>query len=167
MMTTLEWIDDATAAFETALGELVGARQPTLDPAEAGRRAALRAVAGTMWGDAVGPFFDTEGVMALLGGVSKQAIHDRVRRHRLLALRTGSGRLVYPAAQFVDEQVVVGLGKVLAILVPDDAEAWMVASWLTTNDPDLDGLCPIAALRAGAVDDVVAAARQVATGLRG
>lgn len=166
-MTTLEWIGDATAAFETALAELVGARQPSLDPAEAGRRAALKAVSGTMWTDAVGPFFDTDGVMALLGGVSKQAIHDRVRRHRLLALRTGSGRLVYPTAQFVDEHVVEGLGKVLAVLIPDDAEAWMVASWLTTADPDLGDRSPIAALRAGAVDDVVAAARQVATGLRG
>lgn len=166
-MSTTGWIDDASAAFESALIDLIGERRPQLDAAEAGRRAALKAVSGAMWADAVGPFYDTEGVMALLGGVSKQAVNDRVRRHRLLALRTGSGRLVYPAAQFNDERVVDGLGDVLDVLVPDDTEAWMVASWLTTPDPDLDGRTPLAALRTGDRDDVVRAARELSSALRG
>lgn len=166
-MGTIEWIGDASSAFETALAELIGEQHPQLDPTEAGRRAALKAVAGAMWTDSVGPFYDTEGVMTLLGGVSRQAVHDRVRRHRLLALRTGSGRLVYPAAQFVDEHVAPGLGDILDILLPDDTEAWMVASWLTTSDPHLGDRTPITALRAGDLDEVEAAARQVATALRG
>ncbi len=120
-----------------------------------------------MWTDAVGPFYDTESVMALLGGVSKQAVNDRVRRHRLLALRTGSGRLVYPAAQFHDEQVVDGLGAVLDLLVPDNTEAWMVASWLATPDPDLGDRAPFEALRNGAVDEVLRGARELAGALRG
>lgn len=166
-MSTVAWVGDATSAFEAALAELVGDRSPEIDPTEAGRRAALKAVAGTMWTDAVGPFYDTDGVSALLGGISKQAVNDRVRRHRLLALRTGSGRLVYPAAQFDGERVVDGLGDVLGVLAPDDTEAWMVASWLTTPDPDLGDRTPVAALRAGDVAPVVAAARQVAAALRG
>jgi len=166
-MSTTGWIDDASAAFESALIELVGEQQPQLDAAEAGRRAALKAVSGAMWTNTVGPFYDTEGVMTLLGGVSKQAVNDRVRRHRLLALRTGSGRLVYPAAQFCDERVVDGLGDVLDVLVPDNTEAWMVASWLTTPDPELDARSPITALHAGAVDDVLRAARELASALRG
>lgn len=166
-MSTVEWIDNAATAFETALAELIGERSPEFDPAEAGRRAALKAVAGTLWTDAVGPFYDTESVMLLLGGVSKQAVHDRVRRHRLLALRTGSGRLVYPTAQFDEDRVVDGLGAVLAVLAPDDTEAWMVASWLTTADQALHGFTPLDALRAGQTDDVIDAARQVAATLRG
>ncbi len=166
-MNTTGWIDDASAAFESALIDLVGEQQPQLDAAEAGRRAALKAVSGAMWTDAVGPFYDTEGVMSLLGGVSKQAVNDRVRRHRLLALRTGSGRLVYPVAQFHDEQVVDGLGAVLDVLVPDNTEAWMVASWLATPDPELGHQAPFEALRSGAVDDVLAAARELAGALRG
>lgn len=166
-MSTTDWVDEAAAAFEAALAELVGEQRPQLDAAEAGRRAALRAVAGSMWTDAVGPFYDTDGVMTLLGGVSKQAVNDRVRRHRLLALRTGSGRLVYPAAQFDGERVVDGLGAVLDLLVPDDTEAWMVASWLTTVDPDLGDRTPLDALRAGHTDDVVRAARDLAGALRG
>lgn len=166
-MSTTKWIDEASAAFESALTELVGERRPQLDASEAGRRAALKAVAGAMWNDTVGPFYSTEGVMQLLGGVSKQAVSDRVRRHRLLALRTGSGRLVYPAAQFHDERVVDGLGDVLDVLVPDDTEAWMVASWLTTPDPALDDRTPLDALRDGDRADVVRAAREVAGALRG
>ncbi|MFT6763948.1 MAG: hypothetical protein ACJAXA_002612 [Candidatus Aldehydirespiratoraceae bacterium] len=146
-MRTVEWIDNAAAAFEAALAELIGERSPDLDPAEAGRRAALKAVAGTLWTDAVGHFYDTEGVMSLLGGVSKQAVHDRVRRHRLLALRTGSGRLVYPTAQFDEDRVVDGLGAALTLLAPDHTEAWMVASWLTTADPALNGTTPLDARR--------------------
>ncbi len=166
-MPTTGWVEDASAAFEAALSDLVGEQQPQLDPAEAGRRAALKAVSGAMWTDTVGPFYDTEGVMSLLGGVSKQAVNDRVRRHRLLALRTASGRLVYPAAQFEDEHVVAGLGEVLDILVPDNTEAWMVASWLATPDPDLADRAPIEALREGQVDGVLRAARELASALRG
>ena len=166
-MGTIDWVDTATSAFEDALADIVGDHHPSIDPAEVGRRAALRAVAGTVWTDEVGPFYDTDGVMHLLGGVSKQAVHDRVRRHRLLALRTGSGRLVYPAAQFDQHGVVPGLGRVLDVLVPDDVEAWMVASWLTTRDPALDARTPLDVLRRGDVDEVVAAARQIAAGLRG
>lgn len=161
------WVDTASTAFNDALAELIGDRPPELDAAEAGRRAALRAVAGTVWSDAVGPFYDTDGVMALLGGVTKQAVNDRVRRHRLLALKTGSGRLVYPAAQFDEHGVIDGLGKVLDVLVPDETEAWTVASWLTTRDPGLGARSPIEALRAGDVDAVVTAAHDVAAALRG
>ncbi len=166
-MSATGWIDDAAAAFESALTELLGERRPHLDAAEAGRRAALKAVAGGMWTDAVGPFYDTVGVMTLLGGVSKQAVNDRVRRHRLLALRTGSGRLVYPVAQFDGERVVDGLSDVLDVLVPDDTEAWMVASWLTTPDPELAGHTPLEALRSGERTEVVRAARELSSALRG
>lgn len=167
MNTSTGWIDAAAAAFEDVLAELIGEGRPTLDPDEAGRRAALDAVSGAMWADEVGPFYDTDGVMTLLGGVTKQAVNDRVRRHRLLALRTGSGRLVYPAAQFEGPKVVAGLGPVLDALVPDDTEAWMVASWLTTSDPTLDGRTPIGALRDGETEVVVTAARELAATLRG
>ena len=166
-MSTTGWVDDAAAAFEAALTDLIGEHRPQLDAVEAGRRAALRAVAGAMWTDAVGPFYSTEGVMSLLGGISKQAVNDRVRRHRLLALRTGAGRLVYPTAQFHDDRVIGGLGDVLDVLVPDDTEAWMVASWLTTPDPDLSGRTPIEALQAGDRDDVLQAARELSGALRG
>jgi hypothetical protein len=167
MSPALGWVDSATTAFEDALAELIGEARLDVDPTEVGRRAALDAISGTMWADEIGPFYDTEGVMTLLGGVTKQAVNDRVRRHRLLALRTGSGRLVYPAFQFDGPRVVTGLGAVLDTLVPDDTEAWLVASWLSTDDPALRDRAPIRALHDGDVDLVVDAARDMASALRG
>lgn len=124
-------------------------------------------MAGSLWDDSVGPFYDSDGVRHLLGDISKQAVSDRVHRHRLLALRTGSGRLVYPAFQFDHRSMVAGLAKVLAIVAPDDTEGWYVASWLTTPDANLGAVAPVEALRAGRAGDVEAAARDVAASLRG
>ena len=165
MATT--WVDSAGQAFEAALAELVGAGAPPSDPTSLGRNAALEAVAGSLWDDSVGPFYDSDGVRHLLGGVSKQAVSDRVHRHRLLALRTGSGRLVYPAFQFDRRSMVTGLAKVLAVVAPDDTEGWYVASWLTTPDPNIDNLTPVEALKAGRSAEVEAAASDVAASLRG
>ena len=165
-MSTLDWVGTATTAFEDALSDLLGSTRLPDDPVDAGRRAALDAVSGAMWTDHLGPFLDTDGVMTLLGGISKQAVHDRVRRHRLLALRTGAGRLAYPTFQFQRHAVVEGLGEVLSVVAPDDTEAWFVAAWLRTADPALDG-SPIEALREGRRADVVDAARDVAAALRG
>jgi hypothetical protein len=161
------WVHNATSAFEHALAELVGETKPAIDPANLGRAAALSAVAGQLWTEALGPFYDSGGVRSLLGNVSKQAVSDRARRHRLLALRTESGRLVYPAFQFDRRTVVDGLGDVLAIVAPDDTEAWFVASWLTTSDPAMGNRSPMEALRAGHTDQVLDAAREVAASLRG
>lgn len=160
------WIRAAVRSFEEALAEVLADAAPTGDAGQAGRRAALAAVAGQVWSEHLGPLFDTDGVAALLGGVTKQAVSDRVRRRRLLALRTGSGRLVYPAFQFDGRHVVAGIAEVLGRLEPDDAEAWTVASWLNTPDPELDGRTPVEALRSGDRERVLAAADDVAGGLR-
>lgn len=161
------WLTSATSAFESTLADLVAELEPGSDPADIGRAAALGAVAGSLWSDELGPFYDSDGVRVLLGNVTKQAVSDRVQRHRILALQTGSGRLVYPAFQFDGRRVVEGLGEVLAIVVPDHVESWYVASWLTTPDAALDGHTPIDQLRSGHGEAVLVAARDVAASLRG
>ncbi len=160
------WIDEATTAFQSALDEIVGRHRPRHDPAQLGRAAALGAMAGSLWSDELGPFYDSDGVAVLLGGITKQAVSDRVRRHRLIALRTGSGRLVYPAFQFQGRAVVPGVAATLTIVAPDDTEAWYVASWFVTPDANLAGRSPIEALRNGDTDQVARAARDVAASLR-
>ena len=50
-----------------------------------------------------GPFFSTTGIARLLGGVSRQAVEDRRKRHRLIALRTEEGTWLYPAFQLDDD----------------------------------------------------------------
>lgn len=161
------WIDRAGRSFADAMEELVSDADSRRlgDPVELGRRAALAAAAGQVWSDQLGPVYDTEGVRELLGGVSRQAVSERVRRHALLGLRTGSGRLVYPAFQFDRNGVVEGLATVLSVFELDDISAWTVASWLASPDPDLDGRRPIDALHHGELQPVMAAAHDVAAGL--
>lgn len=124
----------------------------------------IAAAAGALWADHAGPFLDTEGVAAVLDGISKQAISQRVHNRRLLALRTGSGRLVYPLWQIRDGVPLPGLAEVLAAggYDPDrPTTGWTLASWLTTEDPELGG-APRDLLAAGRLEPVLTAARDVA-----
>src|SRR5580765_2997081 len=65
------------------------------------------------WADAVGPVYRTPAVRRLLGGVTRQALVDRARRHTLLALRTADDHLVWPAFQFAGSRPLEGLARVL------------------------------------------------------
>jgi hypothetical protein len=94
----------------------------------------------TRWVEELGAFYDVEGVSRLLGGVSRQAVS---KRKGLLALTTGSGRVVYPAFQFRDRLLAPGLGEVLALLPATVVSPWTVASWLISPEADLDGSRPI------------------------
>lgn len=154
----------ATSAFRRRLGALVASTGlPQEDPEPLGDRAGLAAAATSLWSQHVGPFLDTPGVMALLDGVSKQAVSQRVRGRRLLALETGSGQLVYPLWQFHDGRPLPGLAEVLAAAGYDPARpvtGWTVASWLATDDPEL-GAAPRRLLAAGRLGPVLTAAGDV------
>lgn len=159
-----DFIERATAAFRQRLLTLTrGAGLPQEDPETLGERAVLAAAAGAVWTEHVGPFLDAAGVAALLGGVSKQAISQRTRARRLLALRTGAGRLVYPLWQFRDGDVLSGLAQVLDAAGYDPERpttGWTLASWLSTEDPEL-GASPRSLLAAGRLAPVLAAAAEV------
>lgn len=103
-----------------------------------------------IWQEHLGAFYDTEGVRRLLGSagspVSRQAVH---KRKGLLALTTGSGQVVYPAAQFRGRTLAPRLDKVLAALPPDLVSGWTVASWLVSPESDLDGERPLDVLFEG------------------
>jgi hypothetical protein len=161
---TGRFLDRATSAFRRRLAVVVATvGLPREEPEPLGERAGLAAAATALWTDHVGPFLDTEGVMALLDGVSKQAVSQRVRGRRLLALQTGSGRLVYPLWQFQEGAPLPGLAEVLDAAGYDPGRpstGWTVASWLATDDPDLGG-SPRALLAAGRLEPVLAAARDV------
>lgn len=159
-----EFVERATDAFRRRLAELVGSGGlPEETPETLGERAVLASAAATVWTEHAGPFVDTRGVMSLLGGVTKQAVSQRVKGGRLLALRTGSGRTVYPLWQFQGGDVLDGLPEVLgtAGFDPDrTTTGWTLASWLVTEDPDLGG-SPRELLEAGRVEPVLRAARGV------
>ena len=95
-------------------------------------------------------------------GVSRQAIHEREKKGRLLAVRE-NGRLRFPLWQFDahgDDGVVPGLPLVLRALdevAPMPALAKM--SWLQKSNSALGGVTPLQSLRAGQQNLVQSAAR--------
>lgn len=121
---------------------------------------------GALWREHLGGFYDTETVRLLLGSadkpVSKQAVS---KRRGLLALQTGSRRVVYPSFQFVDGRLVEGLDDVLDVLPEQLVSRWTVASWLVSGNQQLDGDRPIDVLAEGREEPVVAAARSWARSL--
>lgn len=112
------------------------------------------------WQEHLGVFYDVDGVRRLLSrngqALSRQAVS---KRKNLLALTTGSKRVVYPSFQFRDRTVVSGLDRVLEQLPEDLISRWTLASWLVSNEPELGGARPIDALHQGDVDAVVLIAR--------
>ncbi|MCA1783954.1 MAG: hypothetical protein LC679_17835 [Intrasporangiaceae bacterium] len=83
MITTLSPGDYAmrsAAAYRRQLLEHLTAHGvPEVDPEAAGRHAAAVTAAGQAWADDAGPFTDTAGARVALGGVSKQAVSQRLR----------------------------------------------------------------------------------------
>jgi hypothetical protein len=107
-----------------------------------------------------GGAFDLQQVRTLMHGISRQAIDRKVREGRLLALQGPGHRRAYPTCQFnADGGVVAGLKSVLDAL--PTRNPWAVLNFLVNPQDGLDGAKPIDRLRAGHVDDVVAAARGI------
>jgi hypothetical protein len=100
------------------------------------------------WADAVGPVYRTPAVRRLLGGVSRQALVDRARRHTLLALRTADDHLVWPTFQFDGSRPLAGLARVLAAF-DRHVDEWMLARWLRAEQPELEQQSVVGWLRAG------------------
>ena len=100
-------------------------------------------------------------------GVSRQSVHEREKKGRLLAVRE-SGRLRFPLWQFDahgDDGVVPGLPLVLAALdevAPLPPLAKM--SWLQKPNGALGGKTPLELLRAGQQTLVQSAARDASAG---
>ncbi len=172
MATTLSPGDYATrsaAAYRRQLlDHLTEHGVPEVDPEAAGRHAAAITAAGQAWADDAGPFTDTAGARVALGGVSKQAVSQRLRDGRLLGLQLLSGgtardRIVYPLWQF-RPGVLRMLPAVLAAagFDPDrPVSGWTIAAWLTAADDELGGRAPVELLEAGHRDGVLAAAAEV------
>lgn len=128
---SLATVWDETATLAPPEGELARAilDLPPLAPAD------------SALGDEIGPFYDTAGVMKLLGGVTKQAVEARRRKSTILALRTSDGKWVYPSFQFDGADVSRPL--VPAIRAFRDSPPWSAALWFVTGNDDLDGKTPL------------------------
>jgi len=123
-------IDEVAAGLRHRLRGLQADQAQQIDPAWVAA-AMLDAVPTAHPWEKLGPFYDSAGLTAWQG-ITRQALHQKVKHHQILAPTTGNGQRVYPAWQFTpDGRIVPGLVDVLRILLPTSDE-WTVALWLTT-----------------------------------
>ncbi|MGN6160229.1 MAG: hypothetical protein ACTHOG_00845 [Marmoricola sp.] len=110
--------------------------------------AMLDAIPATHPFEELGPFYDTAGVCRWLG-ISRQALHQKVKAHQILGLTTGDGQRIYPAWQFApDGRPLTGLVDLLRTLSPAAADPWTVAVWLTRTVPELGDRSAVDVMRA-------------------
>lgn len=87
-------------------------------------------------------------------GVSRAALDNWRRAHRVLAFRRGIRNFVYPVRQFDRQRPIDGLSQVRTHF-GDDETAW---EWLIADNARTGGAAPIERLRKGKVEEVVRAA---------
>src|ERR671939_93432 len=163
-------LDTAAASFKATLRELGLSRdEPELgDAARLGQRAALVAAASALWQRQLGPLLEMRQAQELLGVGSRQAVHDLIQRHRLLALSTEDRRTLIPLFQFSEAgRPFEAVPSILRVFAGAEATGWTVASWFTTPSADLEDQTPIAWIKAGRGPDTAPhAARAAAAPLR-
>lgn len=153
----------AAAAFEETLEEL-GLSDTELhldDPAGIGRRAALLIAADALWDRHLGKMLDSRQVQELLGVQTRQAVHDLMKRGRLLGLPLKARQWVYPSFQFSGSgRPYTVLPEVLRAFDGVASTPYTVASWLVSPNPLLDDQTPIDWLASGGDADRVRLAAQ-------
>jgi len=162
-------LDTAAGSFMATLRELgLSGDEPELgDAARLGQRAALVAASSALWRRQLGPLLDMHQAQELLGVGSRQAVHDLIQRHRLLALSTEDRRTLIPLFQFTQTgRPHEAVPLILHIFGEAEATGWTVASWFTTPGADLEDQTPIAWIAAlRDLDTVLEAARAAAAPL--
>lgn len=103
------------------------------------------AVADSALVDTVGPSWSTKKVRDELGGVSSQAVHQRVARGTLWALPTSDGSRVFPTFQFVRRNGTLQTKSKLQAMfkILEGQDPWQVAVLLNTPAAELDGISPV------------------------
>ncbi|MDQ0277447.1 hypothetical protein QO003_001750 [Arthrobacter silviterrae] len=104
--------------------------------------------------DRLGAFYTTDRVRKVLGGVSRQAVSERVKNDRLLRVKTADGVFLFPAFQFANGAVVPGLQKLLEVLLGTGVDDWTVAYWLTARMAQLGETTALEVLASGDSDRI-------------
>ncbi len=154
------WADDVTRLVAEGLRRLVDDDTGLGPPAEIAARMLAAVPARSGW-NALGPFYSTTGVARILGGISRQAVEDRRRRHRLIALRTADGAWVYPLFQFDRaNRPIPAVVDAHRRLTAGRIDPWTAASALLGPQPELGGRSILEHLAAGGdparFDDLIA-----------
>lgn len=90
--------------------------------------------------------------MAVVLGISRQAVDNRRKRSKLLAVTLGRRGNFYPTWQIHEGRVLEGLAVVLAEL--HDRDPWTQLAFMLNPNTWLDDETPLEVLRRGLVDQV-------------
>jgi hypothetical protein len=158
-MTTTEV---AARAFAHELERLEREGELELEePERAGRRGALIVAASSVWSRHLDGLLNAEQVRELLRVTSRQAVHDLVRRGRLLRVEDSAGRARYPANQFDEHgRPFAVVTEVIEAFDPAKVSSWTIASFLGSPQRELDGQTPQHWLLAGCDPEPVRTAAQ-------
>jgi hypothetical protein len=105
-----------------------------------------------------GGMLDGSDVAKLLG-MTPAGVHKRYQAGQLLGIREEKRRICYPAVQFDGPRVVRDLPRLLAALAENETDEWSQLRFLAGSSARLGGRSPVQALKAGGVEEVLAAAR--------
>jgi hypothetical protein len=133
------------------------------DPEDVAEAMAAVLPLGHVYDEISGPFYDTAGLTRWLR-ISRQALHQKVTRHAVLACPLADTGNVYPAWQFLENGATIpALGDVLTVLSEGTDDPWMIALWMQAPSDDLDGRRSSEWLRSGGDSQrVIAKARDTA-----
>lgn len=103
--------------------------------------------------EAVGPFYDTNGLSEWIGA-SRQALDGKRKRNSIIACQLEGGRWVYPTWQFDDEgsphQDLIAVWRTLrGPAERPNADPWTCALWLRSPHPELNDRTPADSLLSG------------------
>lgn len=98
--------------------------------------------------------YSTDDVRGMLGGVSRQAVSQRVRNKRLMSMEI-SGKSWFPDWQFAGGRPVAGLPEVLAALEAADQDAYTADAVMRSPYPEEQGHTLAELLHAGELDRVL------------
>jgi hypothetical protein len=91
-----------------------------------------------------------------LFSIKRSTLHDWQQRGAVVGLLKGERKHVFPLEQFVDGRPVPGMARVTQTIA-NPRVAWQ---WLVRSHPTGDRSAPLARLKAGRVEEVVAAAER-------
>lgn len=156
--TAENWRERVLDGVGHRLDQMLASNEVTDFSGEAGR-ATVNAMADAVLtanriNDRLGAFYTTDRVRKVLGGISRQAVSERVKNDRLLRVTTADGVVLFPAFQFANGAVVPGLQKLLKVLLGTVVDGWTVAYWLTARLAQLGETTALDVLASGDTDRI-------------
>jgi hypothetical protein len=95
--------------------------------------------------------YSTQEVAEMFGGISRQAVSQRVAKRQLLSMQI-SGKAWFPEWQFKNGRPLRGLPEIIAALDELGEDAWSADAIMRTQLPEEGGRTPADLLAAGDVE---------------